>query len=423
MTLEEAINYSYSNNEIFRINKLNFLIALDNKYEVVAEFMPKVMAQHELYNKQSGKGPNFTNQTKSNSSLVRLDHVFFSGGSSVAKLQSSKVQSLIAKEEYYSKEQTVLLELIKTYLEVLAKTMHYDITNQTVANHNKILNVVNTRYSLGEATVKDLANAQSAKFSAEAKLAEEFAELKTLKSKFLTSFGIDSENLVMPNDDLGNVLPGTLDLFMDVVLKQNHDLKIAHYKLRKAKSDKYTVVAALSPRVVGSVLWQTKTSTKTGGYNQKFNDRGSTVSLNLDVPIFAGGAEYTRIRQADKVLRSASTSIRYLNKKLHSDTLAIWEKLQALKVRHAAILEAVKAADLVHRSEQEEFNIGSGTKNITDVIESQEKLNNLRKQEIINKISVILAHYEVKSLLGELIGYYMNLSTEYFDPESAVKFN
>ena len=62
-----------------------------------------------------------------------------------------------------------------------------------------------------------------------------------------------------------------------------------------------------------------------------------------------------------------------------------------------------------------------GSKTIIDVIMSEEKLSKAREARVEAQRELILASYNIKSLMGELTAEKMKLTVEYFNPDQEFK--
>ncbi len=62
-----------------------------------------------------------------------------------------------------------------------------------------------------------------------------------------------------------------------------------------------------------------------------------------------------------------------------------------------------------------------GSKTIIDVLRAEERLNSARDGRVEAKKDLVLAAYQMKSLLGELTARNLHLKVDYFNPEAEFK--
>jgi outer membrane protein len=153
---------------------------------------------------------------------------------------------------------------------------------------------------------------------------------------------------------------------------------------------------------------------------QNFNSNSVTSTLSVNVPILSkGGVEYSDIRRAKYKTRKAVLQLDTQIKQIKSQCKASWEKFNAAKTRIAATSQGVKSCEIAYEGMLQEEMLGSKT--IIDVIMSEEKLSKAREARVEAQRELILASYNIKSLMGELTAEKMKLPVEYFNPDQEFK--
>ncbi len=153
---------------------------------------------------------------------------------------------------------------------------------------------------------------------------------------------------------------------------------------------------------------------------KSINNRQLTTSLSVDIPILSkGGAEYSEIRQANSRARSAAHQMNDTLRNVKIEASTLWEQYQAAKVSLDFSEEYVSAQTLALEGMTHEYEVG--TKNIIELLDSEEALNQAKTNAIATKKNYILTAYKMKASMGEMTARTLKLDVKYFDPEFEFK--
>ncbi|MCC8461110.1 MAG: TolC family outer membrane protein [Candidatus Megaira endosymbiont of Carteria cerasiformis] len=425
LELNEALKSGYNNDEKLKIIRSDFLNEIEQFPRALAGFMPKISAGFDATDSKVTRKSNIAagldNTSTDNSrysKTLTLDQSIFNGGSSVAELKAAQSAFRASKGDYYAKEQNIFLEEITNYLNCVEATEKYNISKISVKSNRTQLEAVKEKFKLGESTETEVASAESGLATAQANQSIAYANFEAAKAEFLRVFALEATGIKMP--ELAANLPNSLEELVEIAIAANPNIISSQHSTKASKAGEYAAKGALLPQVSFRIQSGDTRYSPGDELRQNFNSNSVTSTLSVNVPILSkGGVEYSDIRRAKYKTRKAVLQLDTQIKQIKSQCKASWEKFNAAKTRIAATSQGVKSGEIAYEGMLQEEMLGSKT--IIDVIISEEKLSKAREARVEAQRELILASYNIKSLMGELTAEKMKLPVEYFNPDQEFK--
>lgn len=425
LELNEALKSGYNNDEKLKIIRSDFLNEIEQFPQALAGFMPKISAGFDATDSKVTRKSNIAagldNTSTDNSrysKTLSLDQSIFNGGSSVAELKAAQSAFRASKGDYYAKEQNIFLEEITNYLNCVEATEKYNISKISVKSNRTQLEAVKEKFKLGESTETEVASAESGLATAQANQSIAYANFEAAKAEFLRVFALEATGIKMP--ELAANLPNSLEELVEIAIAANPNIISSQHSTKASKAREYAAKGALLPQVSFRIQSGDTRYSPEDQLRQNFNSNSVTSTLSVNVPILSkGGVEYSDIRRAKYKTRKAVLQLDTQIKQIKSQCKASWEKFNAAKTRIAATSQGVKSGEIAYEGMLQEEMLGSKT--IIDVIMSEEKLSKAREARVEAQRELILASYNIKSLMGELTAEKMKLPVEYFNPDQEFK--
>ena len=425
LELNEALKSGYNNDEKLKIIRSDFLNEIEQFPRALAGFMPKISAGFDATDSKVTRKSNIAagldNTSTDNSrysKTLTLDQSIFNGGSSVAELKAAQSAFRASKGDYYAKEQNIFLEEITNYLNCVEATEKYNISKISVKSNRTQLEAVKEKFKLGESTETEVASAESGLATAQANQSIAYANFEAAKAEFLRVFALEATGIKMP--ELAASLPNSLEELVEIAIAANPNIISSQHSTKASKAGEYAAKGALLPQVSFRIQSGDTRYSPEDQLRQNFNSNSVTSTLSVNVPILSkGGVEYSDIRRAKYKTRKAVLQLDAQIKQIKSQCKASWERFNAAKTRIAATSQGVKSGEIAYEGMLQEEMLGSKT--IIDVIMSEEKLSKAREARVEAQRELILASYNIKSLMGELTAEKMKLPVEYFNPDQEFK--
>ena len=340
---------------------------------------------------------------------VQLTQPLFEGFQNLNAIRQAKSTVQAARESLRSVEQTVLLDAVTAYVNVVRDRAIVRLRENDVKVLTEQLKATKDRFDVGEVTRTDVAQAEARRSEALSTLAAAQANLKTSNAAYEQIIGHPPGNLETPPSIL-HLLPSTLDDSMTLGDGENPIILAAIYQ---EEASLYAV-----QQIMGELL---PTATLEAQYSKRF-DQGqgvneietTTVTGRLDVPFYQGGGVSARVRQAKETNNQLKKEVEDARLRVHADVIANWGILQSSGPAITSAQAAVSANKIALTGVREEEKVGQRT--TLDVLDAQRELLNSQIGLVTALRDRVVAEYSLYVAIGRMDAQTLGLSVPYYDP-------
>jgi outer membrane protein len=139
-----------------------------------------------------------------------------------------------------------------------------------------------------------------------------------------------------------------------------------------------------------------------------------TVALNVSVPIYQGGAEYSAIRLNKENEGQQRLNVDQVRDQARANVVQAWGQLAAAK---AQVEAAVRQNDAASRALEGVRNEAlAGQRTTLDVLNAEQALVNARVSLIVAQHDRVVASYSLVSAVGRLSAQDLHLPVNIYDP-------
>ena len=140
------------------------------------------------------------------------------------------------------------------------------------------------------------------------------------------------------------------------------------------------------------------------------------VVLSASVPLYQGGAEYSRVRQARHQQQQTHKTLDDIRTQAVEQAAQAWETLVSSRATIDSDRSAIRANQIALEGVQREAIVGSRT--TLDVLNAEQALLNSRVTLVQNLASYINASYAVAAAIGRLTARDLSLKVPLYDETS-----
>jgi outer membrane protein len=272
-------------------------------------------------------------------------------------------------------QQDLIIRVAQRYFDVLAaedrlRSIHAD--RQAIARQ---LEQAKQRFEVGLIAITDVQESQAAYDQA---VANEIAAKRALATarEFLREItGQHVANLSAPREDMPLIGPEKSEReWVDLSLSQNLNIvasrideELARDEISFRRTGHYPTLD-LVVRTTESTSDQT-VSTAIGSQTDSLTNPNDSIALQLSVPLFAGGATSSRVREAVYLHRAAREQLQRVTRETERAARDSYLGVRAEKSRVDALKQAVASSQTALEATQAGFEVG--TRTIVDVLNSQ----------------------------------------------------
>jgi outer membrane protein len=258
-----------------------------------------------------------------------------------------------ARETLRVMEESVLLSAATAYMDVSRDTANLDVQQNNVRVLQRTLTDTRNRFTAGQVTPTDVAQAEAQLAAGEATLHAAESTLMTTRANYRRIIGIEASNLA-PASPVDRLAPTTLNAAVAVGIAENPSVTAALYGVDVAQLQVKIAEGGLWPTLAlqGSVQQQTYSNILTP------NLVLGTVMLNLTVPIYQGGAEYSAIRLNKESEGQQRLNVEQVRDQTQANVIQAWGQLQAAKAQVEAAIRQNDAAARALEGVRNEAQVG-----------------------------------------------------------------
>jgi outer membrane protein len=409
-TLEEAFATAYASNPTLIAARAG-VRAVDEGVPIARSGMlPDVNATASVgVTRSSINGPATGASTEPRSLALNATQVLYDGGRTFNSIDGAVAGVDAARSRLTDTEQTVLLQVVNAYANVLRDKQFVILSKNNVRLISEQLRAAEDRFEVGEVTRTDVSQAR-------ARLAQSESALAAQEGALARSFQLYGRVVGAPPGDLAALpplppLPPTLADAVQEAMDNHPAIVAARYDEEQSRSDISVAQGALLPTVAltGSVSYSEDQSAAISS-----GITSAQVQLQATIPLYQGGAAYAGIRQAQAVQSQRMSQIHEVTRSIREQAENAWTDLATAQIAIRAGRQQEAAAELAFEGVREEAKLGART--TLDVLDAEQELLNARSNVVASLRDEYIAGYSLLAALGRLTVAGLNVNVDPYDP-------
>jgi outer membrane protein len=315
--------------------------------------------------------------------------------SKIADLKAAHSQASAQDELYDAAAQDLYVRVATAYFGVLTSEDQLTFAKANEDAYKKQYEQSDQRFKVGLSAVTDVYQAKAFYEAAKAQTITAQNTLNDAKEALTQITNKPTGDLKRLREDLplNPPSPNDADAWVKDAMKYNPSLLSQNYNVQAAEHNISAARAGHLPTINASLSRGKNSSwSENGGSNFSGNGRyGNTIGVTLSVPIFAGGAIQSRVRQSIDQRDVATDAMEIQRRQVVRDTLNYYRSvisgISEVQSGKASVEAGQKALDATRAG----FSVG--TKTITDVLlsiqtltSSESSYSQARHQFILNKL-------------------------------------
>jgi outer membrane protein len=417
-TIADALKKAYFNNPDINQQRAAVRASDENVPKANAGYLPSVNATADAglqdFDFQAtglGSGVAGTYYTKPRGFGVTATQNLWNGNRTINGVRQAESGVMAAREQLRFTEQNVLLDGVTHYMDVLRDTAILSLDRNNVDVLTEQLRQTNDRFTVGEVTRTDVAQAQASLAGAQATALTAQSNLQTSIANYRQTIGEEPKNLspVMP---LSKPLPRSLAEGISTAYVEHPAITAALHGVD---------VASLNVKISEGALYPSLGLT--GIVSQRYDisnvpgTRGVTASIvgQLTIPLYEGGAVYAGTRQAKEQLGQQELQVDLQRNRVRANVVSAWGATQASTGVIKSSKAQVAAAEVALAGVREEAKVGQRT--TLDVLNAQQTLLNARVQLVTAEHDQVVNTYALLSSVGRLSTANLGIALAQYDPK------
>ena len=307
-------------------------------------------------------------------------------------------------------EQNTLLDGATAYMDVLRDTAILDLDRNNVEVLKEQLRETRDRFTVGEVTRTDVAQAEASLASSQATALTAEATLQASVATYRQVIG-DQPTSLAPVKPITKPLPKTLQEAIAISQVEHPSISASLHGVDAAQLQVKIAEGALYPTIgISAAVSNQYDASGIPG----FHVLSGQIMGQISIPIYQGGAEYATTRQAKEKLSQQEIQTDSLRNQVRQAVIAAWGRVQAQVGVVRAARAAVSANEVALTGVREEAKVGQRT--TLDVLNAQQALLQSRTTLVTAEHDQVVDSYSLLSAIGRLNIPTLGLSVAAYDP-------
>lgn len=413
-TLHQALTAAYKFNPRLDAERARLRATDEEVPRALSGYRPLIFGSADVgYRKDVTRGGaqgTTTQETNPRGYGVDISQPLFRGFRTLNTVREAEAVVRAQRANLHIIEQSVLLEAVIAYADVVRDQAVVRLRENNVNVLTRELRATEDRFSVGEVTRTDVAQAQARRAGAVSALDFARANLRTARAAFERVVGHPPSNLADPGVP-ERLLPRTQQEALSIAEQENPNIVAALYREQAARH--------VVDRIWGELLPEVSVD---ASYDRRFGlanaDEAETTSVTgrLTVPIYQGGEVSARVRQAKHTHVSRLQEVEQFRTEALADVIASWARLEASRALLVSEAAQVEANRVALAGVREEERVGQRT--LLDVLNAEQELLNAEVILVTTRRDLAVSAYTLLSSVGRLGAEYLGLGAAVYDPEA-----
>jgi outer membrane protein len=341
---------------------------------------------------------------------VTASETVFNGNRTLNSIRQAESQVFGAREQLRNTEQNTLLSGLTAYMDVLEDTAILALDNNNVDVLKEQLRETRDRFTVGEVTRTDVAQAEASLAQGQGIALSAVATLQAAVARYRQFIG-DQPTSLAPVKPLVRPLPKTLPEAISISQIEHPAISGSLHGVDAAQLQVKIAEGALYPTIGLSASFTNQYDS--GGF-PGFHALTGQILGQINIPIYQGGAEYASTRQAKESLSQQEIQTDSLRNQVRQAVVAAWGLNEAAVGVVRAARAGVSANEVALTGVREEAKVGQRT--TLDVLNAQQALLQARTTLVQAEHDQVVDSYSLLSAIGRLNIPTLGLAVAEYDP-------
>ena len=298
-------------------------------------------------------------------------------------------------------QQALILRVAESYLAILEAQAALISSNAERNAVKRQLEQVQQRFDVGLVAITDVLESRAAFDTSTVSVIEsEAAQNISFEALLrLTGQPITTISSLIDEIPIENPEPDNVEDWIQKAVSQNYALIVSREGLRIAEKDVKIARSGHYPSINSSISWG---HNATGGGNSFFGSKSDSysMSVNINIPLYSGGAVNSRARRSGFLLEQAQQNFDLQQRTIVENTRTLFTAIITDVARVRARLRGMESSQSALNATQTGYEVG--TRNIVDVLLAQRQLYLSQFQYASARYQYIRNNLRLKQTVGSL---------------------
>ncbi|MBL4759047.1 MAG: TolC family outer membrane protein [Rhizobiales bacterium] len=416
-SLKDALAMAYEFNPTLKAERANLRAIDEGVPQALAGRRPTISGSADIgYQDLDIRSMTLTGPARSRFSLnprgysITLSQPIFAGFTVLNSIRQAEALVKAGAQALKNTEQNILFDAAQVYMDVVRDIAIIDLQRNNLRVLKEQLRATHDRFSVGEVTRTDVAQAEASVALADSGVSLANANLATSRAVYEQIVG-QPPNGVRSPPSIEGMLPNNLDSAIAIGETEHPAILAASFSTEAASHQVEVARGSLLP----SVDLEASYSNRYDSGPTTTRSEAATLTGRLTVPLYQRGAVSSRIRQSRQTLAQSQFQVEQARHQVRAAVASAWNQLQSIKAQQQSNQAQVRANEIALNGVREESSVGQRT--VLDVLDAEQNLLNSRVTSISTNHDRVVASYAVLVAIGRLNNRRLALNVQEYNPE------
>ncbi|MGF1649774.1 MAG: TolC family outer membrane protein [Hyphomicrobiaceae bacterium] len=412
-SLAESLAAAYTYNPQIEAERARLRATDENVARAMSGYRPTISSQLSAAVQNTNTDPSSPGDgtSRPRSFAITLTQPIFSGFRTVNAVSEAEANVRAGQQSLRSIESSVLQAAATAYVDVVRDEAILQLREANLAFLQRELQATQDRFSVGEVTRTDVAQARARQSAAAAAIDLARANLASSRAAFRRIVGSEPRRLVPPSLP-HHVLPKSLAEATDIGLQQNPSLVRALYLEQAARFSVDQIFGELLP---SAQLEASYSATRDPTPLTDRREQGS-ITGRINIPLYEAGETRARLRQSKHVHVSRIQEIELVRTEVREQVVRAWSLVQAFRAQLQSARAQVEANQIALDGVREEERVGQRT--LLEVLNARQELLDSQVQLTTTQRDIVVSAYQLLAAIGRLDAETYGVSGTIYDPDA-----
>ena len=409
----EVLAKTYTTNPTLQAERASLRAVDENVALAKSDYRPNVSLKGSYRDGENKikKGVGTGGDYDSLNGSANISQPVFSGFSTVNSVKAADRMVKAAQNNLANVEQNILVEASTAYLDVVQNRAIVELQKNNEELLLKKLDETLERFKVGEVTRTDVSQARARHSQAVSDRIASEGTLQASIASYIELTGSEPEDLTEPTK-IKDFVPQNYDDALKIAMDNNYTVKQAQQTFAARGYEVYANTGALFPSVS---LDGSTGRTKSERESLKTTTDNTEWGINLNVPLYTGGATRAKIRQSKYQKWQAQEGVLEAKRAVKAAVKSYWEVMKSNESQLNAIGEQIKANAIALEGVQKEEALGNRT--ILDVLDAYQELLNSKVNDVKARRTYYVSAMNLLASMGRMTAKELKLDVELYDAD------
>lgn len=397
-TLASALTAAYNNSNLLEQSRAILRTEDEDVAIALSSLLPNINARSTI----TLSNPSSARDNLSSTIALTLELLLWDAGRSQLAVESAKETVLAVRSELSQQEQTILLDAVNAYVQVLRDQRVVQLRESNLRLITQELRAARDRFEVGEVTRTDVAQAEARLAQARGSLVEAQGNLQITRELYKVTVGRAPSGLIgisrLPK------LPSSLNAAKSTAKRVSPLIEQVQHQIKANELNYAAAKAGTRPRI----------SFNSGISHSSVSNNTSSIGIEMNVPIYQGGQLSALVRKSLAAVHGSKAALNQTAIVLDQNVANAWSRLAVANAQVTSADRQIRAAQIAFDGVREEAKLGART--TLDVLDAEQALFDARTTRVVSETQVYSAAYGLLASVGLLTADSLKLNVKRYDP-------